>query len=69
MSALDEQEGGDHYKNYPIQPIEFVYKNNIPAIEASVIKYVVRHKDKNGKKDLEKAIHILRILIELEYSE
>lgn len=68
MSALSNQVGGNHYKKYKIQPLEFCYHNNIPAIEANVIKYVVRHRDKNGKQDLEKAIHLIQSLIELEYT-
>lgn len=67
--ALEEQIGGEHYKKYAIQPIEFVHKNNIPAIEASAIKYIVRHKDKNGAEDIKKAIHVLKILLELEYPD
>jgi len=69
MSELQTQEGGDHYKKYNIQPIEFCYENKIPAIEASVIKYVVRHRDKNGVEDINKAIHLLNILKELEYGK
>lgn len=65
--ALDVQEGGNHYKKYKIQPIEFCYANNIPAIEASVIKYAIRHRDKNGVEDINKAIHLLNILKDLEY--
>lgn len=67
MSALDKQEGGNHYKEMPIQPIEFIYKNNIPYHEANVIKYVCRHKHKNGVSDLEKARHYIDMLIEAEY--
>jgi hypothetical protein len=63
-----KQVAGNHYKKYPIQPIEFCYKNNIPFIESSVIKYVVRHKDKNGADDILKAIHLLEMLLELEYA-
>jgi hypothetical protein len=69
MSKLDEQVGGNHYKNMVIQPIEFCYKNNIPAIEAGAIGYICRHKFKNGKQDLLKAIHLLEILIEFDYPE
>jgi hypothetical protein len=67
MSALNKQEGGSHYKDYAIQPIEFIKKNEIPFCEANAIKYIMRHKKKNGKQDLLKAIHYLEILIELEY--
>jgi hypothetical protein len=65
--ASDVQVGGDHYKKYVIQPIEFISKNNIPYIEANVLKYVLRHKDKNGKEDLLKARHYIDLLIEMEY--
>ena len=66
MSALHKQEGGNHYKGYSIQPIEYIHANNIPFAEASVIKYVTRWRDKNGVSDLKKAIHFLELLIELE---
>ena len=69
MSALQQQVDGNHYKGLKIQPIEFCYHNGIPSIEASVIKYVVRHRNKNGKLDIKKAIHLLNILLELEYAE
>ena len=68
-SASKTQIGGDHYKSFVIEPIEFCYKNKIPTIESSVIKYVVRHKRKNGREDLEKAIHLLQLLIEYEYHD
>ena len=66
MAALDRQTTGTYYK-HPIQPIEFIHKNNIPFMEANVIKYVVRHKNKNGVEDIDKAIHYLELIKELEY--
>lgn len=65
--ALDRQEAGDHYKNMPIQPVEFCQKNRLGFCESSVIKYVSRHKAKNGEQDIRKAIHFLELLLELEY--
>ena len=65
--SLDKQIGGNHYKDYKIQPVEFIYANNIPYLEANVIKYVMRHKAKNGLQDLEKAKHYIDLLISLEY--
>jgi hypothetical protein len=59
----------DHYKTLKIQPTEFIHENNIPFIEGNVIKYVCRHRNKNGKEDLLKAIDYLNKLIELEYPE
>lgn len=67
MSALDIQIDGDHYKDLVIQPAIFIHANNIPFMEGNAIKYICRHRNKNGKKDLEKAIHYLQMLIEMEY--
>lgn len=67
--ATDKQEGGSHYKSLKIQPIEFVHANQIPFIEGNVIKYIIRHREKNGAEDIKKAIHYLKMLLELEYPE
>lgn len=67
MRALDKQEGGAHYKGRAIQPIEYIHANSLGFCEGSVVKYVTRHKSKNGKEDLLKAIHFLELLCELEY--
>lgn len=66
MSALDIQEDGSHYKDLPIQPIEYIHANNIPFPEGTVIKYVTRWRNKGGIKDLRKARHVIDLLIELE---
>lgn len=68
-TALNKQEGGNHYKDMKIQPVEFITANKIPFIEGSVIKYVSRWRNKNGIQDLKKAIHFLELLIELENKE
>lgn len=68
-SALDIQEGGTHYKNMAIQPIEFIHKNNIPFIEANCIKYLLRHRNKNKAEDIRKVIHYCQLILELEYNE
>lgn len=67
MSALDKQVSGSHYKDLAIQPIQFIHANNIPFMEANVIKYICRHKTKNGLADLQKAKHYIELLMELEY--
>jgi hypothetical protein len=69
MNALDKQEGGNHYKEFRIQPARFIHANGIGYMEGNVIKYVCRHRSKNGREDLEKAIHYLEMLIDLEYPE
>jgi len=67
--ALATQVDGDHYKSMAIQPVEFNHANNMPFIEGSVIKYICRHRNKNGLKDLEKAKHFIDLLIQLEYTD
>lgn len=67
MSAKTEQVGGDHYKSMAIQPAEFIHRNGIGYMEGCAIKYLCRHKRKNGREDLEKAIHFIRLLIDEEY--
>ena len=65
-NALQVQVGGNHYKKYKIQPIEFIHANKIPFIEGNIIKYICRWRDKNGVKDLEKVEHYIKLLKELE---
>lgn len=65
-NALETQVGGNHYKSKAIQPVEYIHANNIGYFEGNVIKYVTRWRDKNGIQDLEKAIHYLELLINLE---
>ena len=65
--ALAKQEGGDHYKDMPIQVVEFCQLNELNYCEANVVKYVCRHKKKNGKEDLLKAKHYIDLLLQLEY--
>lgn len=66
MSALDTQVDGDHYKKLAIQPMEYSMNNKLDACQHTIIKYVTRFRDKGGIKDLEKARHVLDMLIEFE---
>jgi len=63
--ALDKQVGGSHYKDFVIQPVEFIHKNGIGFLEGNAIKYICRWKRKGGKQDIEKAIHYLHMLMEM----
>ena len=64
---LDKQVGGSHYKNMKIQPIEFCMANNLNACQTIAIRYICRYKNKNGAEDIDKAIHTLQILKQIEY--
>lgn len=63
---MNKQVGGNHY-DMPIPPVEYIYKNKLGFMEGNVVKYVSRHRQKNGKQDLEKAKHYIDMLIEMEY--
>ena len=69
MSAYKKQIGGKHYIKYKIQPSKFVVENKLLYPEGCVIKYVIRHQDKGGKQDLEKAKHMIDMIIERDYEE
>jgi len=63
------QVGGSHYQGFEIEPIDFIIKNNLDFPTGSVIKYILRHKDKGGKQDLEKAKHYIDFIIKRDYDE
>lgn len=65
-SALAVQVDGNHYKHLKIQPAEYAFANNLPFLESNAIKYITRWRNKAGIKDLQKAIHTLELIIELE---
>ena len=68
-SPYQKQVGGKHYLKYKIQPSKFVVENKLLYPEGCVIKYIVRHQDKGGKQDLEKAKHMIDMIIERDYEE
>ena len=68
-SAKEKQIGGDHYKNLKIQPVDFCQINQLNYCESNIIKYVTRHKSKNGAEDLQKAKHYINLLLDIEYNE
>ena len=65
-NPLKEQVGGDWYSKLDIQPAVYAERNNLSYLQGVIIKYVTRYKDKGGMEDLAKAIHSIKILIELE---
>lgn len=71
MKANDRQIGGDHYKKAGKTGEEHwdrQYRLFGPGyFVGCATKYIERYKDKNGKADLEKALHFIEKLIELEY--
>jgi len=50
------QIGGNHYQ-MQYQPIVFIKDNGLSFEEGNIFKYLIRHRNKNGKQDLEKSLH------------
>ena len=68
-NPLIAQEGGGHYKDRGIQPLEYTMKNNLSFCEGNVVKYISRYKSKNGVEDLAKVIHYALLASYEEYGE
>lgn len=65
-NPLDRQEGGSHYKK-GIQPVEYINANGLDFFEGNILKYITRHRSKNGREDLKKARHYLDMLEHYTY--
>ena len=50
-------------------PVENISKNNHDICEGNIIKYISRHKLKNGAEDIKKVIHYAELILELQYGE
>ena len=64
LGANDVQVGGDHYKS-DIQHWDLVALLGLDYFQGQITKYVTRHRKKNGRQDLEKALHYASKLREL----
>lgn len=69
ISASDFQVGGSHYQTMAVQPSEFITRNDLGWCEGNAIKYICRHHIKGGRQDIDKAIHYLELLKEIQYGE
>jgi len=52
----------------PIQPSHFIRQNKLGWHEGNAVKYICRHTLKGGRKDIEKAIHYLELILEEDYN-
>jgi len=59
--------GGDYYKDFKIQPAQFINVNNLSFAEGNIIKYICRHRKKGRKEDILKAIHYCEMILERDY--
>ena len=53
-----------HYTNGNIDVLDFILDQNLPYIEGNIVKYICRHKLKNGLEDVQKAEFFVKKLIE-----
>ena len=65
MKANEKVEHPGHY-NKGIEVWDFIISHDLNFMEGNVVKYVVRHRLKNGIEDLKKARFYLDKLIEVE---
>ena len=64
MNPFDEQVGGNHYADMPIQPSYFSEKNGLSFLEGCIVKRICRYKTKGEPlKDLRKIQHEVEMLI------
>lgn len=68
-NPLEKQVGGNHYKGFAIQPVEFIHANGLDFLSGNIVKYASRHKSKNGAEDVRKIIHYAQLILKLEYGE
>jgi len=67
LKATDKQIGGKHYKEYKIQPIEFIVANKLDFIQGNIIKYALRKKDgEHLDEKWNKIIHYCELAKELQ---
>lgn len=62
--APDRQVGGTHYNVMKIQPSRFWMANDYDGDAGMILKYLARHKLKNGRQDVEKALSFVQIRID-----
>lgn len=67
-SCTEVQEGGNHYHQGSIQPIEYIYTNQLNFFEGNTVKYVTRARRKGTPvEDLKKALHYIQLNLKLEH--
>lgn len=72
VSALDGQVGGSHYKDMEVQPWQAMEAWLTPEEyrgyhKGVAIGYLARERQKGGLQDIEKALHHLQRLVEIEH--
>ncbi len=61
-NPLNYQVGGNHYRSFKIQPVEFIVANKLSFLQGCIIKRICRLK----VDDLNKIRHEIRLMEKLE---
>ena len=56
-NPLNKEIAGTHYQEYKMQPIELIVACKWDFMQGNIAKYLLRAKYKNGKEDIDKAVH------------
>lgn len=67
MRENNGQVGGTHYRECGIEPVEYIHANGLDFNEGSIVKYISRHRRKNGAEDIMKIKDYCDIILELDY--
>lgn len=65
-NPLNKEIAGNHYKQYKMQPIELIAAMHWDFFQGNIFKYCLRAKYKNGKQDIDKAVHYCELALELK---
>jgi hypothetical protein len=66
VKASDRQEGGAHYRELPIQPIEYIYRNGLNWCAGNIVKYATRAGRKDAtEQEIRKIIHYAELWLEM----
>ena len=66
-TKMNEQHvGGNHYERLKVEPVRVIAAFNFNWFQGEILKYVSRFQFKNGEQDLNKAIHISQMAVDLK---
>ena len=68
IDPLSTQIGGDHYRGFALQPVEFITKNKLSFLQGCIVKRICRYNKPGGKgkEDLSKIKHEIDLILALD---
>jgi len=67
--VISKEKKSGTYTSLPIQPWHFAETNSLSFLEGCIVKRVCRHRQKDGVKDLDKAIDEIEKLKKYRYNQ